>query len=228
MKYFKCNFFIFLIVTFISVCATADSKKISFTSFEASDICVAVNQHLEQWFNDYPLTDIKGLKFYGVKNTEEEFSLPDEILGALYENFDFDNDGVEDYVFYYAGSGGYLSGSVIYVKYGNAKNTEAPKRKLLASEVKNYLCELDSNPKTRGSCEPVPNDFSGAQIQVKSKNSENIIFTARFTEIKPFNYYGKTYILLRGMDWTTETSWAVIKLKERSNFSTECVFKKKT
>jgi hypothetical protein len=185
-----------------------------------ASICTAVASHL----NGSPPSSTPELEF--VKEIPLiEPALPAPLSGGRLVDFDFDNDGDPDQVFWYEDAGRYIDGTMFYVNRGPLKSP-APEV-LGVDDLLVFPCQFDKTVTGPKNCPRLSQDQDEAGVVVRlSGIKRTLFFRGRYTLMEPFRNSGKTYIILRSRSYDTKRYAAVIQPTGGTSYKSSCLFKR--
>lgn len=166
-----------------------------------------------------------GLKPLLVEKNPPTPVLHERLQGVPLVDFDFDNDGVSDEVFWYESDDRYIAGTLFFVRLRPQSLPPIPQ--LEFEDLVIFSCQFDSNALGPRSCPPLSQEADEAGIKIEPAGlRQKLFFRGRYTRIVPVSYRSKTYLLLRGTSVGADRFAAVIEPTGGTNYKSRCVFQR--
>lgn len=160
----------------------------------------------------------------GDYGTKTDFVLPSPIIAVQDKSFDFNNDGIPDYVFSYVNAGSYIWGTLFYVVLGGQASLPASGSLLDISQLHAFPCQFSGNV-TAAACPPISQKSDSLSVNVSSGNTDEWHFSIRYTDITPIQFQDKTYLIMQDNEYKRKYA-AVIMPYGNSSYKRECLFKR--
>lgn len=208
------------------MCSIAYSQTPSYDLVAGSaPVCKAI-ERLENSsvnFNDEQKLKKKlGIRYLTAIKSKVDFGLPHGLLGTELNEFDFNNDGVNDYIFESEDSSPYHIGTWLFVVLGGQKISLDKDGMISLSQVMTFPCQFD-NVASASLCPPLSQANDGASIKVTFSNGQKMEFAGRYTGILPIRYRKQTYLILDSSFSGSENIEAVIRPYGVRKFLSVCL-----
>jgi hypothetical protein len=155
--------------------------------------------------------------------------LKDELSESLeatrVRDFDFDNDGVPDQVYFREEFTRYQDATIWYVYRGPLRDVGDLPREVATLTV--YPCQFDSTVSESRACAPISQDADDATVNVSVEGiTPSVSFRVRYTNVFPVFENRKTLLLLKSTSRDTRDYAAVIEPTGSRTFRALCIFKR--
>jgi hypothetical protein len=155
--------------------------------------------------------------------------LKHELVGSVrasrVRDFDFDNDGIFDQVYFREEFTTYQKATIWYVFRGPLVATGDQPRDLATLTV--YPCQFDSTVPLSQACAPFSQNADEARLDVSIKGfAQRVSFRVRYTYAFPILERGKTLLLLTSEARDTEEYAAAIEPAGDRAYRSLCIFKR--
>lgn len=216
---------LFLLV--LICCTLAYAADHEYKSLEGNDpVCAASINYLNRLLGDNLTFDDLGIEFMSATKEKSDFKLPAPIVASQLKDFDLNNDGIPDRIFYYSNAGSYIFGTMLYVVFGDKVPLLNPQETLDTDLLHVFPCQFDKNVTSSSKCPPISQGSDEAGIDVTFPKKRSVHFRGRYTEITAIRFQNKTYLILQSNSEDTNKYGAVIKPYGNSNYASACLFKK--
>jgi hypothetical protein len=196
----------------------------------AGNVCSVAAKFLNNSYKS-PANKQLGIEiYYGdpIDGDDSGVVLPSGLTAFPIGYFDFDNDGITDRVFSSEEAGRYISGTILFVAFGDGKEVPAPKKKLSVTDVKIFPCQFDPTVANSSSCPMVSQGADEAGITVNLGSGPQVFFRGRYTVINPIRHKNRTYLVLRGNSTVTEPYAGVIETLGDTSYRATCLLRRRS